>query len=1374
MRFTTLCAVSLFGILLVLMPFGVVKNSSQENVEARYVSSVFIAHAAVGQQSTFSFWSLWDDVLSQVHGVFAFTAQAIQAVGDVPQRILSNGDFASSSSIVDRGVDAARKSINSASTFVSNFSNARTGTLVMNIPLFVHNAFTTTGETNLASTTVHNSLTVSGNTNLNSLFADAAAMRSLRVSGDTNLSRLSVLGASSLGSLLVSQGAQVQGGLVARGGIETFGADAHLGTGRIFASNIVNSITAGTNVTITGTRSDPIISVRSMGGGGSSGVDSFNGLQGALTLVAGDDIQLSGLTINNISTLGSVRSRGGCTNCITDSDVTNALSIVGGTIDGTVIGSTTASSARFTTLTVTDTATSTFGGSINLTDGCFAVAGECIGASIVINELVDLLDVDAASSSAGDLLMYNGSMWVNAPASSLGLGDNTFLGLLDTPDAFIANALSFVNASGTALTQSANLVFTGTRLGVGTSSPSNTLSVAGDIGILGQQGLRFYDANNSNYVSFRASSTVASNVSWTLPVSDGSLNQLLVTDGSGNLRFADVASVGGGADTFLELTDTANAFINKAIPYVASSTLTFSPKLTFDGTNLTVGMTASTSVLSVVGSARFGSSTSSPSFVYDYLSDSVGIGTANPSELLTVEGGSFLQQGAAPGGSYVPTQVGSIDLPDNVNNVFVLGKFAYTVSGSAGNEFTIIDISNPALPIQVGSTDLPASANDVYVSGKYAYAVSDVTGNDFHVIDVSDSGNPVEVSSLNLSTSAFGVTVQGRYAYVTTGGTGNDFHVIDIGNPLVPREIGSLNLPTAANAVAVSGSYAYVALDSLGDEFYVIDISVPTAPVTVDTVNLSSSASDVSLKGSYAYVTSASTGNDLHVIDIGDPTAAVEVGGIDLVTGATGIALAGNYAYIMTASTGNDVHVVNISNPLVPVEVGSEDLASGSGLGIAVAGKFAYAVTSATGDDLHIMDITGIESQSLFAHSLQTGELSVFGDIVTGGNVSFGLGVRAGIDGLQTDGSLFAQGSDDSFFLGQLGIGTTTPSNNLTVSGNARITGALFDNVNASGTNGMVLKSTGTGFRWVATSTLGFVSSFSTSAQLGALLSDETGTGNVVFSASPTFTGTLNVSAATFSSALTFSGTAANVALGTNYLSGDGADEGIYVDSTGKVGIGTSTPAQQLSVAGTIAATNLLGGVTSLSTDAQGNIIRTPSDAIFKTDVVTISDALNKVLALRGVSYQWIDTERFGNQSELGFIAQEVDLILPEVVHKGGDYWSLNTPNILAVVVEAIKEMWVAIQGDQEQIRLLKERVEKLETELQITDTSSPSSDSSPPQGPDIPATSTPLADGNTAPEGDTQAGEDTTPVVDSAVAEQSETETPENADSSTLESADL
>ena len=52
------------------------------------------------------------------------------------------------------------------------------------------------------------------------------------------------------------------------------------------------------------------------------------------------------------------------------------------------------------------------------------------------------------------------------------------------------------------------------------------------------------------------------------------------------------------------------------------------------------------------------------------------------------------------------------------------------------------------------------------------------------------------------------------------------------------------------------------------------------------------------------------------------------------------------------------------------------------------------------------------------------------------------------------------------------------------------------------------------------------------------------------------------------------------------------------------------------------------------------------------------------------------------------------------MVRKGGDYWSINTRNIIAVVVEAIKEIWARVEGNTEKIQSLEARVSELEAEL--------------------------------------------------------------------------
>ena len=69
----------------------------------------------------------------------------------------------------------------------------------------------------------------------------------------------------------------------------------------------------------------------------------------------------------------------------------------------------------------------------------------------------------------------------------------------------------------------------------------------GDIELSAQAPIKFMDADSSHYVAFKAPATVASNVEWTLPATDGSAGQLLKTDGSGNLGWATDQAGSGGA-----------------------------------------------------------------------------------------------------------------------------------------------------------------------------------------------------------------------------------------------------------------------------------------------------------------------------------------------------------------------------------------------------------------------------------------------------------------------------------------------------------------------------------------------------------------------------------------------------------------------------------------------------------------------------------------------------------------------------------------------------------------------------------------------------------------------------------------------------------
>jgi hypothetical protein len=101
------------------------------------------------------------------------------------------------------------------------------------------------------------------------------------------------------------------------------------------------------------------------------------------------------------------------------------------------------------------------------------------------------------------------------------------------------------------------------------------------------------------------------------------------------------------------------------------------------------------------------------------------------------------------------------------------------------------------------------------------------------------------------------------------------------------------------------------------------------------------------------------------------------------------------------------------------------------------------------------------------------------------------------------------------------------------------------------------------------------------------------------------------------------------------------------------------------------------------------------SDVRIKRDIYTIENALEKTLALRGVTYYRTDDrikEEDKEKRKIGVVAQEVEAILPEVVREDADgIKSVDYGNIVGLLIEAIKEQQTRINTLEQQIISLKE-----------------------------------------------------------------------------------
>ena len=229
-----------------------------------------------------------------------------------------------------------------------------------------------------------------------------------------------------------------------------------------------------------------------------------------------------------------------------------------------------------------------------------------------------------------------------------------------------------------------------------------------------------------------------------------------------------------------------------------------------------------------------------------------------------------------------------------------------------------------------------------------------------------------------------------------------------------------------------------------------------------------------------------------------------------------------------------------------------------------------------------------------------------------------------------------------------------------------------------------------------------------TSANLNTAVTDNTGSGALVFATSPTLT-TPNVGAATGTS-LSVTGSITAASSGNTILLGtDGAIEilrtagGAYIDFKD-----AAVDDFDVRIAQSGATTLALTGAFT----ATSNITAYSSDRRLKENFKHIERPLEKVQKLNGYTFDWNKkSEELGfipqhKQNDVGLIAQEVQAVLPqaavlapfdrvanedrEIISKSGEnYLTIQYERLVPLLVEAIKEQ-------QEQINTLKEEINNL------------------------------------------------------------------------------
>jgi hypothetical protein len=216
--------------------------------------------------------------------------------------------------------------------------------------------------------------------------------------------------------------------------------------------------------------------------------------------------------------------------------------------------------------------------------------------------------------------------------------------------------------------------------------------------------------------------------------------------------------------------------------------------------------------------------------------------------------------------------------------------------------------------------------------------------------------------------------------------------------------------------------------------------------------------------------------------------------------------------------------------------------------------------------------------------------------------------------------------SSGAYIGGSLGIGVTLPTQPLDVSGNVRFRGGIYDSNNVAGAASSVLTANGSGgWSWQPVTGTGAIT--------GITITDDNS--GIKY---PLFTSVT-------------SGSVTGQFVDSTAL--------VYNTATNCLGIGSLTPTSRLDIIGDV---KVVGIITA--TDFNSS-----SDRNLKDNIQVIPNAIEKVLQLNGVSFNWKST----GYASMGVIAQEVELVMPELV-SDTDPKSVNYNGLIGLLIECVKD----------------------------------------------------------------------------------------------------
>ena len=115
------------------------------------------------------------------------------------------------------------------------------------------------------------------------------------------------------------------------------------------------------------------------------------------------------------------------------------------------------------------------------------------------------------------------------------------------------------------------------------------------------------------------------------------------------------------------------------------------------------------------------------------------------------------------------------------------------------------------------------------------------------------------------------------------------------------------------------------------------------------------------------------------------------------------------------------------------------------------------------------------------------------------------------------------------------------------------------------------------------------------------------------------------------------------------------------------------------------------GGTTGLSIDNTGTLVRTSSYEL-KKDITPMHYGLNEILQLNPINFNWVNSDKYGDNNENGFIAEDVMSIIPNSVSADSESVFMDYSKLIPILTKAIQEQQSLIKALEQRILTLENK----------------------------------------------------------------------------------